>query len=134
MSSSIGRAFGPVCRGSGRVEFRLGELERTVLIPFLATLLRGGRVATEHLSTVLADQSLVNLRRNLLSNVRINGFGSNAACAIPDRRFEGTAVSAKLSTKSRTIKSLLEKSSNVKLGPLGNRVLGPEDVRSMLVS
>jgi hypothetical protein len=69
----------------------------------------------------------------ILSNVRIRGFGSKGVCALPDRRFEGTALSARLSTKSRTIKSLLEKSSRVKLGPLGKRVLGPEAVRSMLL-
>lgn len=55
-----------------------------------------------------------------LSNVRINGFGSKAWFAGPERRLAGTAVSARESTKSLTIKSLLEKSSRVKLGPVGN--------------
>ena len=44
----------------------------------------------------------------------------------------GTALSARLSTKSRTIKSSPEKLSKVKLGPLGKRVLGPELERSMV--
>jgi hypothetical protein len=49
-------------------------------------------------------------------------LGSNAVEeAGPDRRFKGIALSARLSTKSRTIKSLLEKFSSVKLGPLGKR-------------
>lgn len=33
--------------------------------------------------------------------------------------------------KSRTMKSLLEKSSTVKLGPLGNKAREPEPVRSI---
>lgn len=44
----------------------------------------------------------------------------------------GTALSAKLSTKSRTMKSLLEKFSSVNSGPCGNRVLGPELTLSMI--
>ena len=64
---------------------------------------------------------------NILSNVLIRGFGSNICCAGPDRRFTGTAVSARVSTKSRTIKSLFEKSSKVKLGPLGKRALEPPE-------
>lgn len=63
--------------------------------------------------------------------MRINGLGSNVDGEFPDRRFSGTALSAKLSTKSRTIKSLLEKSSRVKLGPLGKRPLVLEEDRSM---
>lgn len=62
----------------------------------------------------------------------MSGFASNAGCAGPDRRLVGTALSAKLSTKSRTIKSLLEKFSRVKLGPLGKRLLAPVLVRSMV--
>jgi len=58
----------------------------------------------------------------------MRGFGSNAACAGPDLRFTGTADSARVSTKSRTMKSLLEKSSRVKLGPLGKRDLELADV------
>lgn len=68
----------------------------------------------------------------VLSKVRMSGFASKAGCAGPDRRLIGTALSAKLSTKSRTIKSLLEKFSRVKLGPLGNRLLAPMLVRSMV--
>lgn len=55
----------------------------------------------------------------------MSGFASNAGCAGPDRLLIGTALSARLSTKSRTIKSLLEKFSSVKLGPLGKRLLAP---------
>lgn len=63
----------------------------------------------------------------------MSGFGSNADWEGPDRRLMGTALSARLSTKSRTIKSLLEKLSRVKLGPLGKRLLGPElEDRSMM--
>lgn len=69
----------------------------------------------------------------LLSKVRIRGFGSKGVCAVSDRRFEGTELSARLSTKSRTMKSLLEKSSRVKLGPRGKRLFGPEAVRSMML-
>jgi hypothetical protein len=69
----------------------------------------------------------------LLSKVRIRGFGSKGVCAVSARRFEDTELSARLSTKSRTIKSLLEKSSRVKLGPLGKRLFGPEAVRSMML-
>ena len=56
----------------------------------------------------------------MLSKVLINGFGSNAVCPGPDRRLIGRAVSESSSTKSLTIKSLFEKFSKVKLGPLGN--------------
>lgn len=52
-------------------------------------------------------------------------------CEGPERRAEGIALSARLSTKSLTMKSLLEKSSRVKLGPLGKMLLGPLD-RSMV--
>lgn len=66
----------------------------------------------------------------MLSKVRMRGFGSNACCPGPERRFTGTALSARSSTKSLTIKSLFEKFSKVKLGPLGNidRVLPPPTV------
>jgi hypothetical protein len=53
------------------------------------------------------------------SKVLIRGFGSNACCAGPERRFTGTALSARSSIKSLTMKSLFEKFSNVKLGALG---------------
>jgi hypothetical protein len=69
-----------------------------------------------------------------LSKVRMSGFGSKALVDWPERRLAGTAVSARESTKSRTMKSLLEKSSRVKLGPLGNnaRVLAlPDAARSI---
>lgn len=69
---------------------------------------------------------------SILSNVRMRGFGSKAVGEGPERRLRGTALSARLSTKSRTMKSLLEKLSRVKLGPLGKRVLGPELDRSMV--
>jgi hypothetical protein len=49
----------------------------------------------------------------------MNGFGSNAGCAGPERLLTGMALSDRSSTKSLTIKSLLEKFSIVKLGPLG---------------
>jgi hypothetical protein len=62
----------------------------------------------------------------------MRGLGSKAAWVFPERRFRGTELSAKLSTKSRTMKSLLEKFSRVKLGPLGKRLLGPEADRSMV--
>jgi hypothetical protein len=55
----------------------------------------------------------------LLSKVLINGFGSNACCAGPERRLIGIALSARSSMKSLTMKSLFEKFSNVKLGPFG---------------
>jgi hypothetical protein len=60
-------------------------------------------------------------QRGSLSKVLIRGLGSKAWFAGPDRRLVGLAVSARESTKSRTIKSLLEKSSRVKLGPRGKR-------------
>lgn len=64
--------------------------------------------------------------RHILSKVLIKGFGSNAGWeAAPDRRFTGTAASASSSTKSRVIKSLVEKSSSEKLGPWGNSALVP---------
>jgi hypothetical protein len=50
---------------------------------------------------------------NVLSNVRIRGFGSKGVEAGPDRRFAGVAPSARVSTKSRTMKSLLEKSARL---------------------
>jgi hypothetical protein len=53
------------------------------------------------------------------SKVLMRGFASNACCAGPERRFTGTALSARSSIKSLTMKSLFEKLSNVKLGPLG---------------
>jgi hypothetical protein len=56
----------------------------------------------------------------ILSNVLISGFGSKAACPGPERRFMGIALSESSSTKSLTMKSLFEKFSRVKLGPLGN--------------
>lgn len=71
----------------------------------------------------------------LLSKVLIKGFGSNAGCAAgPDRRFNGTAASARSSMKSRVMKSLVEKSSSLKLGPWGNKALEPnmDSVRSAL--
>jgi hypothetical protein len=68
----------------------------------------------------------------VLSKVRIKGLGSKAVLAAPDRRLAGTALSARLSTKSRTMKSLLEKLSNVKLGPLGKRLLGSRLARSIV--
>lgn len=52
-------------------------------------------------------------------------------CDGPERRPEGIALSARLSIKSLTIKSLLEKSSRLKFGPLGKMLLGPLD-RSMV--
>lgn len=52
-------------------------------------------------------------------------------CVGPERRLEGIALSARLSTKSLTMKSLLEKSSRLKFGPLGKMLLGPL-VRSMV--
>lgn len=60
----------------------------------------------------------------------MRGLGSNACCAGPERRFTGTALSARSSTKSLTMKSLFEKFSKVKLGPLGNidRPLPPPTV------
>lgn len=73
--------------------------------------------------------------KSLLSKVRISGFGSNACCkAAPDRRFAGIAVSANESTKSRTVKSLLEKSSSVKLGPLGKRLRDATDPARSIAS
>jgi hypothetical protein len=60
-------------------------------------------------------------RESSLSNALISGFGSKAWCAGPERRLAGTAASASESTKSPTIKSLLEKSSRLKLGPWGKR-------------
>jgi hypothetical protein len=59
-------------------------------------------------------------RGRILSKVLIRGFGSKACCAGPERRFTGTALSERSSIKSLTIKSLFEKFSSVKLGPLGN--------------
>jgi len=59
----------------------------------------------------------------ILSNVLIRGFGSNDCCAGPERRLTGTALSDRSSMKSLTIKSLFEKFSKVKLGPVGNRDL-----------
>jgi hypothetical protein len=50
----------------------------------------------------------------------MRGFGSKAVCPGPDRRLTGIALSESSSTKSLTIKSLFEKFSKVKLGPLGN--------------
>ena len=79
-------------------------------------------------SLAVADSSNVSL----LSNDLIRGFGSKAPGAGPERRLTGTALSARLSTKSRTMKSLLEKSSREKLGPLGKRLFGPELDRSMV--
>src|SRR5687767_7682321 len=61
----------------------------------------------------------------------MRGFGSNCCCAGPDLRFAGTAPSARFSIKSRTIKSLLEKSSNVKLGPRGKSVFALDEARSI---
>jgi hypothetical protein len=58
-------------------------------------------------------------RGAILSKVLINGFGSNACWAGPDRRLTGIALSARSSIKSLTMKSLFEKFSKVKLGPLG---------------
>ena len=74
---------------------------------------------------------LAGLELAILSKVRINGFGSNADAPGPERRLAGTALSARLSTKSRTMKSLLEKSSRVKLGPLGNSALEPDPFLSI---
>lgn len=59
----------------------------------------------------------------ILSKVLIRGLGSKACCEGPERRFAGTALSERSSIKSLTIKSLFEKFSSVKLGPLGNNVL-----------
>lgn len=64
---------------------------------------------------------------DVLSKVLIRGFGSNAGCvAGADRRFTGIALSANSSTKSLTMNSLVEKSFSSKLGPWGNRALGPD--------
>ena len=46
-------------------------------------------------------------------------MGSKAWFAGPDFRFAGTALSARSSMKSLTMKSLFEKFSRVKLGPWG---------------
>jgi hypothetical protein len=69
----------------------------------------------------------------VLSKERMRGLGSKLCWAGPDRRFTGTAVSARESIKSRTMKSLLEKSSREKLGPLGKRDLAPDPALSMTV-
>jgi hypothetical protein len=58
--------------------------------------------------------------QRILSKVLIKGFGSKSAFPGPERRLAGTALSERSSTKSLTIKSLFEKFSKVKLGPLGN--------------
>lgn len=64
---------------------------------------------------------------DVLSKVLIRGFGSNAGwVAGADRRFTGMALSANSSTKSLTMNSLVEKSFSSKLGPWGNRALGPD--------
>jgi hypothetical protein len=55
----------------------------------------------------------------------MRGFGSKACCAGPDRRFAGIELSESSSTKSLTMKSLFEKFSKVKLGPLGKIGLPP---------
>lgn len=59
------------------------------------------------------------------SNVRIKGLGSNACCDGPERRLVGMALSERLSTKSFTMKFLLENVSKLKLGPRGNMDLPP---------
>ena len=63
----------------------------------------------------------------ILSKCLIRGFGSNACCAGPERLLTGTAFSDSSSIKSLTIKSLFEKLSKVKMGPLGNNDLGVPD-------
>jgi hypothetical protein len=64
---------------------------------------------------------------DVLSKVLIRGFGSKAGCvAGADRRFTGIALSANSSTKSLTMNSLVEKSFSSKLGPWGNKALGPD--------
>jgi hypothetical protein len=68
----------------------------------------------EHVSICLQSGQGV-----ILSKVLINGFGSNACWAGPDRRLMGIALSARSSIKSLTMKSLFEKFSKVKLGPFG---------------
>lgn len=51
----------------------------------------------------------------------MRGFASKACCCPgPDRRFTGIALSESSSIKSLTMKSLFEKFSKVKLGPVGN--------------
>lgn len=75
--------------------------------------------------SVLGDSKTSN--GDVLSKVLISGFGSNAGCvAGADRRFTGIALSASSSTKSLTINSFVEKSFSSKLGPWGNRALGPD--------
>lgn len=62
----------------------------------------------------------------------MRGLGSKACWAGPDRRFAGIALSESSSTKSLTMKSLLEKFSKVKLGPLGKIVLPPAPEMELL--
>lgn len=68
---------------------------------------------------------------HLHSKVRISGFGSNTCCAGPDLRLAGIALSINESRKSRTMKSLPEKSSREKLGPFGNKARDPDPARSI---
>lgn len=63
------------------------------------------------------------MRAYQLSKVLMRGFGSNGCCPSPERLFRGTALSESPSTKSLTMKSLFEKSSNVKFGPFGKSPL-----------
>lgn len=72
---------------------------------------------------------------DILSKVLIRGFGSNAGCvAGADRLFTGMALSASSSTKSLTMNSLVEKSFSSKLGPWGNRALGPDPDSALLTA
>lgn len=56
---------------------------------------------------------------DILSKVLMRGLGSNAACAGADFLFVGMALSASSSTKSRAMKSFVEKFSSVNSGALG---------------
>jgi hypothetical protein len=72
---------------------------------------------------------LISERQFKPSKVRMSGFGSNACCDTvpgPDLLFAGIALSDRLSTKSFTIKSLLENVSMLKVGALGKILALPE--------
>jgi hypothetical protein len=61
----------------------------------------------------------------------MRGFGSKACSFAALRRFEGNELSVKFSTKSLTMKFLLEKVSRVKVGALGKMDLPPGGAPAM---
>lgn len=101
-------------------------------LPSLRTVVR---VVRAHLKSGSVNASTEGRQHGTIpSKERISGLGSKACCAAPDLRFTGIALSVRVSIKSLTIKSLLEKVSSVKLGAFGNIDLPLPDVPAISVA